>query len=138
MPRTEIEVGLAASLLAIGYLGLAFFGARHVYVWVTAIGLGGGIMLALALGYIVARARARHVGHLSTMAQGTGYLVAAGGPFLVGALHGLTDSWTVPLLLLLAVLVPMVTAGFIAGREGQVLTGADLAAAEDLGPEAAS
>ncbi len=137
MPRSEVEVALAASLLAIGYLGLALFGAKHVYIWVTAIGLGGGVMLALALGYIVARARDRHVAHLSTMAQGVGYLVAASGPFVVGALHGLTHSWTVPLLVLLGVLVPMVTAGFIAGREGQVLAGADLAAAEDLEPEPA-
>jgi CP family cyanate transporter-like MFS transporter len=137
MPRSEVEVALAASLLAIGYLGLAIFGARHVYIWVTAIGLGGGVMLALALGYIVARARDHHVAHLSTMAQGVGYLVAASGPFVVGALHGLTHSWTVPLLVLLGVLVPMVAAGFIAGRQGQVLASADLAAAEDLEPEPA-
>lgn len=133
LPRSEIEVGLAATLLGIGYAGLAIFGARHPYIWITSIGLGGGVLLALALGYIVARAHDdHHVAHLSTMAQGVGYLIAASGPFAIGALHGLTSSWTVPLLALIAVLVPMVAAGFIAGREGQVLAGADLAVAEDL------
>jgi CP family cyanate transporter-like MFS transporter len=134
LPRSELEVALAAVLLAIGYVGLIVFGASAPYVWVTSLGLGGGLLIALALGYIVARAHDHHVAHLSTMAQGVGYLIAASGPFVVGALHGLTSSWTVPLLVLLAVLVPMVLAGFVAGREGQVLAGADLAGAEDLEP----
>jgi len=136
LPRTELEVGLAAVLLAIGYVGLIAFGASAPYVWVTSLGLGGGLLIALALGYIVARAHDdHHVAHLSTMAQGVGYLIASSGPFIVGALHGITSSWTVPLLVLLGVLVPMTLAGFVAGREGQVLAGADLAAAEDLEPE---
>jgi CP family cyanate transporter-like MFS transporter len=137
LPRSEIEVALAAVLLAIGYVGLIVFGASAPYVWVTSLGLGGGLLIALALGYIVARAHDHHVAHLSTMAQGVGYLIAASGPFVVGALHGLTSSWTVPLLVLLVVLVPMVLAGFVAGRAGQVLAGADLAGAEDLDPEPA-
>jgi CP family cyanate transporter-like MFS transporter len=136
MPRSEYEVGLAVLLLAIGYVGLIVAGASAAYVWVTAIGLSGGLLIALALGYIVARAHDdHHVAHLSTMAQGVGYLIAASGPFIVGALHGLTASWTVPLLVLLAALVPMLLAGITAGREGRVLAGADLAATEDLGAE---
>jgi CP family cyanate transporter-like MFS transporter len=139
LPRSELEVVLAAVLMAIGYVGLIAFGATAVYVWVTAIGLGSGLLLALGLGYIVARAHdAHHVAHLSTMAQGTGYLIAATGPFIVGALHGLTSSWTVSLLFLIAALVPLVLAGFVAGRDGHVLVGADLAAAEDLEAEPAS
>jgi CP family cyanate transporter-like MFS transporter len=136
MPRSEYEVMLAAALLAFGYTGLIVFGASAAYVWVTAIGLAGGLLIALALGYIVARAHDdHHVAHLSTMAQGVGYLIASTGPFLVGALHGLTSSWTVPLVLLLAVLVPMLLAGLAAGRQGSVLAGADLAGAEELEAE---
>jgi len=139
LPRSELEVVLAALLMAIGYVGLMLFGATAAYVWVTAIGLGGGLLLALGLGYIVARAHTpHHVAHLSTMAQGTGYLIAATGPFIVGALHGLTSSWTVSLLVLVGALVPMVLAGFVAGRDGQVLAGADLAAVEELEVEPAS
>jgi MFS transporter, CP family, cyanate transporter len=138
MPRSEFEVMLAALFLAIGYVGLIVFGASAAYVWVTALGLGGGLLIALALSYIVARAHDdHHVAHLSTMAQGVGYLIASTGPFLVGALHGITSSWTVPLIMLLVVLVPMLLAGVAAGREGNVLAGADLAAAEDLAAEPA-
>jgi MFS transporter, CP family, cyanate transporter len=136
LPRTEFEVALASLLLAIGYVGLIAFGASAPYVWVTSLGLGGGLLIALALGYIVARAHDdHHVAHLSTMAQGVGYLVASTGPFIVGALHGITSSWTVPLLVLLGVLVPMTLAGITAGREGYVLAGADLAGAEEIGAE---
>lgn len=136
LPRSELEVTLAAVLLAIGYIGLIVFGASAAYVWVTAIGLAGGLLIALALSYIVGRAHDdHHVAHLSTMAQSVGYLIASTGPFLVGALHGLTSSWTVSLLVLLGVLVPMLLAGMVAGREGHVLAGADLAAAENLEAE---
>jgi MFS transporter, CP family, cyanate transporter len=138
LPRSEIEVVLGVLLLAIGYVGLILFGASAAYVWVTAIGLAGGLLIALALGYIVGRAHDHHVAHLSTMAQGVGYLIASTGPFLVGALHGLTSSWTVPLLMLLAVLVPISIAGVVAGREGRVLAGVDLAPAEDLAAEPAA
>jgi MFS transporter, CP family, cyanate transporter len=138
LPRSEFEVVIAGLLLAIGYVGLIAFGATAAYVWVTAIGLAGGLLIALALGYIVARADDdHHVAHLSTMAQGVGYLVASTGPFIVGALHGITSSWTAPLLFLLVVLVPMLIAGVVAGREGHVLAGADLAGAEDLEAEPA-
>jgi hypothetical protein len=40
----------------------------------------------------------------------------------------------VALLMLLAVLVPLPAAGVVAGREGQMPAGADLAGAEDLEP----
>jgi CP family cyanate transporter-like MFS transporter len=125
MPRTEIEILVPVALLAIGYVGLIVAADSAPYVWVTAIGLATGFLIALALGYIVARAHDDHgVAHLSTMAQSIGYLLASTGPFLVGALHGITSGWTVPLALLLAVLVPMTLAGLRAGREGHVLAAA--------------
>jgi CP family cyanate transporter-like MFS transporter len=51
------------------------------------------------------------------MAQSIGYVVAAMGPFAVGLLHDLTGGWTVPFLLLFAVLVVQCAAGVLAGRD---------------------
>ncbi|MFF2247184.1 pentapeptide repeat-containing protein [Streptomyces sp. NPDC058142] len=51
------------------------------------------------------------------MAQGVGYLLAAAGPFVLGALHDATDDWTAPMLLLAALCVPMGIAGVGAGRD---------------------
>ncbi|MFB6671366.1 hypothetical protein ACFCWG_03040 [Streptomyces sp. NPDC056390] len=45
------------------------------------------------------------------MAQGAGYLLAAAGPFVLGALHDATGGWTAPMLLLAALCVPMGIAG---------------------------
>ena len=44
------------------------------------------------------------------MAQGIGYSLAAVGPLGLGALHDLTDGWTVPLLALVVLLVPLTVA----------------------------
>jgi MFS transporter, CP family, cyanate transporter len=120
--REGICVGLAVLLSGIGYLGLIVGGASGAYVWVTSLGIGQGIAITLALSYIVARARDHHVAHLSTMAQSVGYLIASTGPFVIGALHGITSSWTPPLLVLIATLVPLGLAGVVAGRDGHVLT----------------
>jgi CP family cyanate transporter-like MFS transporter len=38
----------------------------------------------------------------------------------VGALHGLTGSWTVPLILLLALVLPQTLVGLAAGRDRQI------------------
>jgi CP family cyanate transporter-like MFS transporter len=113
---------LAAGLCAGGYLGLLLAPADGIYAWMTLLGLGQGVALSLALGYITARAPdGHHAARLSTMAQSVGYMLAAGGPFLLGALHGWTGGWTVPLCLLLALLVPLVGAGLVASAPRFVL-----------------
>ena len=50
------------------------------------------------------------------MAQSIGYTLCAVGPLLVGLLHDATGSWTVPLVLLLALLVPQLVCGALSGR----------------------
>jgi CP family cyanate transporter-like MFS transporter len=72
------------------------------------------------------------------MAQSGGYLLAALGPFLVGALHDLTDSWAASLSLLLALLVPQVGSGLIAGRNRLAVPRLRGAAPETPFPEASS
>jgi CP family cyanate transporter-like MFS transporter len=54
------------------------------------------------------------------MAQCFGYILAGIGPFVLGAVHDATGGWTVPLLLLIALLVPQAVAGMIASRDRHV------------------
>jgi CP family cyanate transporter-like MFS transporter len=118
VPFVAASVGLSA----IAYTGLVVAPASATYVWVTALGLAQGIAISLALGFIVARARdGHHVAHLSTMAQGIGYMLASAGPFVLGALHGATGSWTPPLVFLGVVLLPLLAAGLLAARDEHVL-----------------
>jgi MFS transporter, CP family, cyanate transporter len=85
---------------------------------VAVLGAGQGAALGLAMTLMTLRAPdAAHAAQLSGLAQSAGYVVAAAGPFLVGALHDLTGGWTVPLLVLLGLCVPQAVAGVLAGRD---------------------
>jgi CP family cyanate transporter-like MFS transporter len=50
------------------------------------------------------------------MAQSIGYVICAFGPLLVGLLHEAARSWTIALVLLLALLVPQLVCGMLSGR----------------------
>jgi MFS transporter, CP family, cyanate transporter len=50
------------------------------------------------------------------MAQTFGYVIAASGPMLLGAVHDATGSWAPPLTLLLVLGIPQFVAGVLAGR----------------------
>jgi CP family cyanate transporter-like MFS transporter len=86
-------------------------------VWAALIGLGQGACFPLAMTLIVLRSGAVAVTtSLSTLVQGCGYLIAACGPLLVGALHDVSGSWSVAVGLLAVLLVPQVLTGAAAGR----------------------
>jgi MFS transporter, CP family, cyanate transporter len=120
--RQSLLVSAAAGGFLAAFIGLIAAPTGAPYLWAALLGLSQGVTLTLSLGFIVARAPdTHHASHLSTMAQGVGYLIAAAGPFLFGALHEITSSWTSPIFLLVAVLVPMTIVGFAASREGHVL-----------------
>jgi MFS transporter, CP family, cyanate transporter len=135
---TWIPVAVAALCYGLAYAGLAAAPVRGAYLWMTLLGLGQGASISLALSYVAWRSPdVRHTAQLSTMAQGFGYLLASLGPIGIGAVHGVTGNWTVPLIVLGALLVPQLIAGALASRERFVLSGraaaatppADLAAA---------
>lgn len=108
-------------LWTVGYTGLVLSPLDPGWLWMLIIGLGQGIGISLGLTLITLRSPdAAHTSELSGMAQGVGYVVAASGPLLLGAVHDLTGGWTVPLLVLLVALVPLAAAGIGAARDRQV------------------
>jgi CP family cyanate transporter-like MFS transporter len=50
------------------------------------------------------------------MAQSIGYLLAATGPLLFGALHDSVGSWTIPMIVLLLLLAAQLVIGSLAAR----------------------
>lgn len=89
-------------------------------------GLGAGSTIGLALTFMSLRtATARDAAALSGMAQTWGYLVSAAGPLAWGALRELSGSWTLPLVLLLAVALATTAAGYLAGRDRMLVLPAD-------------
>jgi MFS transporter, CP family, cyanate transporter len=119
-PRQRaVAVGITA-IAAVGLLGvLAPIGVELVAV--ILLGFAQSAALGLALTLVAVRAPdAAHAAQLSGMAQSAGYVLAAAGPFVVGALRDLTGGWTVPMLLLVALLAVQGAAGVLAGRDRQV------------------
>jgi CP family cyanate transporter-like MFS transporter len=105
-----------AALEAVALVGLAAVPAGAPG-WVALFALGQGASFSLAVTLIGLRSPdARRSADLSGMAQAIGYAIAAAGPFAVGLLHGAAGNWTVPLLFLTALCLPMAVIGAGAGR----------------------
>ncbi|MCE4942771.1 MULTISPECIES: CynX/NimT family MFS transporter [Streptomyces] len=115
--RAGTLAALGAVLCAAGFVGMWAAPVGGAYLWMTLLGLGQGAAISLALLFIVQRAPdARHTAQLSSMAQCFGYVLAATGPAVLGAVHDASGTWTVPLAVLLVLLVPQVVAGLGAAR----------------------
>ena len=104
-----------------GLAGILVAPTAAPYLWVVVLGVGQGgsfgvALLLFSLRTCTTAATAR----LSAQAQTVGYLVAAAGPLLVGAVHDVTDSWSVPVTLLIALGVPQSVLGLLAGARRYV------------------
>ena len=102
---------------AVSLVGLMLPNAFLVGLWASLIGLALGGSFGLALLFIVLRTSDSETAtELSGMAQSIGYLLAAVGPTLFGALHDLTSAWFIPLLFLLIIVAVKLFFGLGAGR----------------------
>ncbi|MCV6903108.1 MAG: MFS transporter [Achromobacter xylosoxidans] len=114
----------AASCAALSSL-VAFVGLIAAPAWATlwivllGLGTGGGIILGLM--FVGLRAsHAQQAAALSGMAQCVGYLFAASGPALVGAMHDGLGGWSAALSLCAALCLAMAGCGLLAGRAIQI------------------
>lgn len=119
--RPELLVLLLCALIATGLLGLLLAPERVPLGWAIALGAGQGGSFSFALTMIVLRTRkADHAAMLSGMSQSIGYLLAAGGPLVFGALHAGLGHWQGSLWLLLALLCVQAVAGVLIARPRMV------------------
>lgn len=73
---------------------------------------GGGLVVIFAL--VVRRSRDLVENRrMSALVQGGGYVVAASGPTVVGAVHAATGGWTAPLLVVLGAIALLGVAGTV-------------------------
>ncbi|MFI1303599.1 CynX/NimT family MFS transporter [Streptomyces sioyaensis] len=120
--RRQRLLGVAVSaLMACGVTGLLLAPVAGAWLWAALLGVGQGGALGLALTMMVLRSGDAHTAaRLSGMAQSGGYLLAAAGPLVLGAVHQATGGWTVPLVLLLAVCAGLALLGTGAGRDRRI------------------
>jgi MFS transporter, CP family, cyanate transporter len=106
---------------ALGWLGILIAPMSAPYLWAAVLGFGQNALFPLALTLIVLRGgNVASTAGLSTLVQTVGYLIAAVAPLGIGAIHDLTGSWTPPMIVLLALLVPQGLAGMAGGRNQRV------------------
>lgn len=97
---TTVAVSLSAMWLTVP-LGL-LLAPQWWWLWssVGGVAQGGGITLIFIAIIKIARDQAS-AGRMSAVVQGVGYFIGAASPPLLGYVHGLSGSWTVPMLLIL-------------------------------------
>ena len=121
---------LAVAAMLVTALGLAVAGFGPYGLApesMVVLGLGQGASLGLGIYYTMARAPdPGTAASLSAFAQGIGYLIASLGPLVIGFLHTATGGWTVPLIVLLAVVTAQLLTGWLAGRALTVPAGPEL------------
>lgn len=114
--QTELLAVVVATETA-GVLGL-LLAPGAALLWVAVLGAGQGGALGLGLILPVLRGGdASSVASLTAMTLCVGYLVASTGPWVLGLAHDASGGWTVPLLILLAVMVAQLPGGLRGCRD---------------------
>ncbi|WP_297009120.1 MFS transporter [uncultured Corynebacterium sp.] len=119
--RNQQVLGAAIALvMVVANIGILVAPGATV-VWACIGGVGGGSSIVFALSLFGMRARSHTTAaSLSGMAQSVGYVLAAAGPVVLGALHDATGSWTPPLVVLIIADMLLLIAGLLAGRDRTV------------------
>lgn len=117
LPDQRLTGVLCAALILLGVGGLLLAPAA-VVVWLVSAGFGAGMSLVLCLSLFSLRAvDHRQAAALSGMAQSVGYLLAASGPVVIGALRDASGGWTLPLAALCVVVAVMGGFAVQSGRD---------------------
>ncbi len=113
-PIFVIAIGVAS--LMVGYLGLAYYPA-YAWGWIFPAGIG---LMLIPTGLILINLRSRTEDGatvLSGFTQGTGYLMGAAGPIVVGGLHSMTGNWIAAFWFLIILAIVALGAGTVAVRQ---------------------
>lgn len=128
-----VHIAVSTAFMGAGMLGVLIAPTAAPYLWALLFGIGTGACLAMGLTLFVLRAsQVEDSARLSAMAQSIGYLICACGPLLFGLVHDLTNSWSIPLVMLLLFLVPQLIMGMLAGRARLLFGAPDLSNNPDV------
>ena len=101
MSNQKLLSGITGGLFIFGVLGLILGNSVLIPVAVISLGIGAGAAFSLSMMFFSLRTTSgQQASEMSGMAQSFGYLMAASGPVLFGALHDYNNSWILPLVVL--------------------------------------
>ncbi len=117
---TRALFGVAVVAGLAGIAGLLFAPQAATWLWVVLLGTAP-LLFPLTLVLLGLRTRTPETAvALSAFVQSLGYAVVALFPLGIGLIHGWTDSWTVPLVILAMVVLAAAPAGVVAARRHTV------------------
>ncbi|KAA9106425.1 CynX/NimT family MFS transporter [Microbacterium rhizomatis] len=113
---TQALFAVAAVTGLVAIAGLIFLPQTLTWLWVGMLGLEP-LLFPLTLVLLGLRART-HEGSvaLSGFVQSVGYAIAALFPVGIGLMHDATGGWTLPLIVLAAVVAASIPTGFVVAR----------------------
>ncbi len=107
---------LLAFLSSVSALGLLYL-SDFALLWTLMLGFSNGACFILGLSFIALRTNeSQQAASLSGMSQSVGYLLAAVGPIIAGALHTVTGSWNASLWLCAIAGILCALCGLASGR----------------------
>lgn len=117
LPNQKLLAIGTGVLFAVGIAGLLIFKVNFIALWCVLIGTASGLAFSLSMLFFVLRTGSTvQAAELSGMAQSIGYLIAACGPPIFGALFDVTQSWSMSLVFLLVMSITLIVSGGIAGK----------------------
>lgn len=109
-------IGVIAGSGFVGYLGLLLAPTAAPMVWSVLLSIGTAAF-PIFITLIGLRARtAEGTATLSAFSQCLGYLMAMPGPLLIGVLYERTGEFTAPVLMMMAMIVPLTVFGLLSSR----------------------
>jgi len=112
----SLLTAVAASILVVAMIGL-LWAPNLVLLWVLVAGMSSGATFIIAVSLFGLRTRTiAQTAQLSGMAQCIGYLLAASGPVVAGAIFDVTGTWTTVLALVAVCAAGQAVVGAFAGR----------------------
>lgn len=102
MRDQKVLSGVTAIFFIVGLLGIYIGNSLFLPVAVIMMGMASGSAFSLCMMFFSLRTTdGQQAAEMSGMAQSFGYLLAAVGPTLFGALHDISGGWDLPLIMLL-------------------------------------
>jgi len=121
MKNQQALVWVTVGLLLLGLAGITFGKTTFIIPSVISIGIALGLAFTLAMMFMVLRTKqTTEAAELSGMSQTVGYIIAACGPPVFGALFSLTDTWYYPLGLLVIATLILCKVGLTAAKDSYI------------------
>ncbi|GIN19932.1 MFS transporter [Siminovitchia fordii] len=122
MKNQKLLAGVTAILFFTGIFALMIGAKPLLYISVILIGIAGGSAFSLSMMFFSLRTvDGQQATELSGMAQSLGYLLAATGPVLFGALYDLSGEWQTSLIMLMILSGVIFIAGFESGKDRVII-----------------